>query len=116
LDETREAWFSAEIRLVGYVGRSARYFRDTVFLFRAREWKEAQERAISLGRSREEEYLNGESVQVHWRLKEIVTLDLIGNDDLNGAEVHSQLLPVGDVSVPPEDELNPEQSEPTQTI
>ena len=116
LDSKGREWFSAQIRFVCYVAGSPKFYRDTVIVFRALEWRDAQERAVSLGRSREEHYENGEALPVHWRLQNVVSLDWIANHDLDGSEVHSHLIPVGDVPVPNEDELNPEQSHPIQTI
>lgn len=114
--ELVQLWFSAQIRLICYIAGSAKYYRDTVLIFRASSWDDAQTRGVALGRSHEEEYQDADGLPVHWRLKEVVTLDWIGDGDLDGVEVHSHLLPVGDVPVPREGELTTHMSEPTQSV
>lgn len=42
---------------------------------------------MEIGRNREESYANGEGDRVVWRFAEVVTVDELRADDLDGAEV-----------------------------
>jgi hypothetical protein len=113
--EVRGAWFSAQTRLVCFIDGVPQYFRDTIHLLRAEGWDEALKRAIALGRRKEAEYQNANSVLVRWKLREVLTLDILAEGELDGAEVHSELAPL-EVALPlEEDELDPERSEPVRT-
>jgi hypothetical protein len=83
-------WFSSKVRLVVLLEKEGAWrYADSVLVFRAADFGEAFQRALALGRELEEEYLNGEGEKVRWRLKEIVSLDVL-DDDLDGAEVYSE--------------------------
>jgi hypothetical protein len=74
-------------------------------------------RALNIGKSQEKSYLNAEDQLVVWKVKEIVSLDLIQTQSLYGAEVYSEpaeLLPGDLVSF--DHEFHPEDSHPTQTV
>jgi len=90
---------------------------DCVHIFRAEEWDDALQRAIVLGREHEKEYRNAEGHAVRWRLMEVVSLDLIRSETLDGAEVHSTLteIPSAD-AVAFDATFNPEESRPVQTF
>lgn len=113
-----QKWFSAKARLVSIVeGGGAKMYLDTLWVFTASDWDAALQRAVALGRVREEEYRNAEGRRVHWALKEILSLDRISGEKLDGAEVHSSLM-----DVPAEEqtilasEFQPESSAPVQTL
>jgi hypothetical protein len=90
---------------------------DSIFVFRAIDFQDAFHRAIQLGRESENEYLNHLGGRVRWRLKEIISLDVIRKESLDGAEVYSESVNVPeDEDIPFEAVFDPEQSEPTQTI
>jgi hypothetical protein len=110
-------WFSARIRLVCLLeGSGAQRFQDSVVVFRARDFADAFRRALEIGRGHEEEYLNGDGERVAWRLKEVLSLDVV-HGDLDGAEVSSEPVDVLDeVRDPFETTYAPESSDPTQTI
>lgn len=114
----REQWFSSRLRLVCVIeGSGATRYQDSVHLFRAGDFEEAFQRALDLGRACEESYLNPDKKRVRWRLKEIVSLDIITADQLDGAEVYSEPVPLEEgVEIPFDATFTPETSRPTQTI
>jgi hypothetical protein len=90
---------------------------DSILLFKSENFDSASKRALELGQSLERNYLNGDNQQVIWKLKEIISLDLIGGNSLDGAEVYSEPVKI------PSDEITtflekfePEKSIPTQTV
>ncbi len=90
---------------------------DSVHVFRAEDYDDAQARALSIGRSHEQEYNNHEEMLVRWRFKEIVSLDAIKPDDLDGAEVYSEPFELeDDERIPFDTVFHPEDSEPTSTL
>ena len=110
-------WYSSKVRLVVLMEKQgATRYSDSVFLFRAEDFDQAFQRALELGRAQEEEYVGGEGEKVRWRLKEVVSLDVLG-DELDGAEVYSE-----PVSLAPGEAyafdvaFEPEKSQPTQTV
>lgn len=112
-------WFSAKVRLVCFVeSAGARYYMDVIHVFRAVDWQDAMQRAIALGRDHEQTYTNADGHKVSWRLKEVLTLDMLLAPVLDGAEVNSALLeiPPGEAESLVEDSLRPQDSQPTQTL
>jgi hypothetical protein len=85
----------------------------SVFVFRAPDWESARARAIELGRQSEKAYANVEGERVDWRLMSVETLDLLGDEIIDGREVYSEPVPVGDESL--DLVLHPEDSRPTQS-
>ena len=110
------SWFSARVRLVAFAeGRGATHQMECIHVFRGADWDAAFQRALELGRSHEEEYVNADGALVRWRLAEVVSLDMLRSDDLDGAEVYSEISdipPGGERSA----EIAPERSQPTQTL
>lgn len=111
-------WFSARVRRICLVeGKDATLANDSIYVFRAEDFESAFERALELGRRAEQEYFNEEGSRVSWKLSEVLSLDAVQHEDLDGAEVYSEF-----VDVRPEKALrltsqfSPEKSEPTQTI
>src|SRR3954469_10548280 len=83
-------WFSTKVRLLVLLEKQgATRYADSVFLFRAGDFDEAFQRALALGRSQEEEFLGGEGERVRWRLKEVVSLDVL-DDPLDVLEIYSE--------------------------
>ena len=112
------SWFSAKIRFVCLIDRTGTdVYNDSVLLFRAEDWEDAFQRAIQLGREEEEEYFNDSGERVRWRLKEVIFLNIILKDSLDGVEVHSEWVdvPKGEV-LPFETVFHPEESDPQQTF
>ena len=109
-------WYSSKIRLACLIqGVGLTRYMDSVVLFRAKDFKGAMKRALEFGKRQEEEYLNAEKELVRWRFKEVVSLDIIEHDDLDGVEVHSDFID-SDEQVDFNVEFTPEKSKPTQTI
>jgi hypothetical protein len=114
---TRMEWFSAKVRTVCLVeNHGATSYMDTVFIFRARNFQDALRRAIESGRRTEEEYLNAYQERVKWRLKEVISLDVIASESLDGAEVFSESFDVSEnETIPFDSEFYPERSQPRHT-
>lgn len=112
------AWFSAKVRLVLLIaGSDAVEYRDSIFVFRSTDFPPAFQRALAIGRSQEEQYENAEGRLVRWRFKEIVSLDIIQTDELDGAEVYSEPVDLEEgAKIEFETSFEPELSKPTQTI
>lgn len=116
--QTDRQWYSARVQLVAIVepGR-ANSVMDSIHVFRASDWDDALRRAVALGRGHEQEYVNADGDRVQWRLREVLSLDLIRADDIDGAEVHSAISDVtADDALSLATELHPERSRPAQTI
>lgn len=112
------SWFSTKIRVVCFIGtHEAIRYADSVHLLEAADFKEAFQKALSVGRSHEEEHLNGDNEWVRWRLKELISLDMLADGIFDGCEVYSEPRPLtGDDLMLAESDLCPEKSLPTQTI
>lgn len=111
-------WFSARVRLVCLMeGSGADRFQDSVIVFRARDFRDAFQRALTIGHDREETYLNGHGERVAWKFKEVFSLDII-QGELDGTEVYSEPVELGPGDPDPFDVVvyAPGRSEPTQTI
>lgn len=113
-----EMWFSTMLRFITSVeGAGPTTYVRSVFVFRAPDWESANRRALDLGKASEETYLNADAQHVTRQLMRVETLDLLGDEIVDGREVYSEPEPVGDevadkvelLSLPPED------FEPTQS-
>jgi hypothetical protein len=111
-------WYSAKIRLAVLIeGQGAVDYSDSVYLFRSTDFESAFYRALAIGRTCEREYLNADKKRVRSRLKEIISLDIVTADDLDGAEVYSEPVALEEgAQIPFDATFNPERSRPTQTI
>ena len=119
MNETQDAhWFSAKVRLVCLIEPTgAVRHMDSVYVFRSVDFQTAFKRALDLGKSQERAYLNADNKRVEWKLAEIVSLDIIAAESLDGVEVYSEPVDLAPRDALPIDvELHPERSEPTQTI
>jgi PAS domain-containing protein len=114
----RKRWFSARVRLVGYVddGEATIPYHDSIHVFRASDWDDAFERALALGRSHEERYVNANGDEIRWRLKEVLSLDLVARNRIDGAEVHCMTGRLAAEERNSEGVLDPEGSNPGQTV
>jgi Domain of unknown function (DUF4288) len=109
----RDQWFSTAVRLRTAVdGASSVTDARSVFVFRARDWESARERALELGRGAEESYLNGDGQRVERRLLGVETLDLLGDELVDGREVYVEVVPVGESTGAAG---RPEESRPSQS-
>jgi hypothetical protein len=110
-------WFSCKLRMVVLLEKQgATRHADSVFLFRAEDFDAAFQRALELGRAEEDDYIGGEGEKVRWRLKEIISLDILG-EELDGAEVYSEPVALAAGETYNFDaSFEPEKSKPTQTV
>ena len=111
-------WFSTKVRLVCLIEPiGAVRYMDSVYVFRSADFQTAFKRALELGKSQEKTYFNVDKQKVVWKLTEIVSLDMITAESLNGAEVYSEPVDLAPGEAFPMDAaLYPELSEPTQTL
>ena len=119
MNETQDThWFSAKVRLVCLIEPTgAVRYMDSVYVFRSADFQTAFKRALDLGKSQERSYLNANNKRAEWKLVEIVSLDIIAAESLDGVEVYSEPVDLAPGDAFPIDvELHPERSEPTQTI
>jgi hypothetical protein len=92
-------------------------YMDSLVVFVSADFESAFEAALQLGRRLEREFLNENGQRVRYRLKQIISLDLIRADSLDGAEVYSEPVWLQPEDAEPFDtSFEPEASEPTQTI
>lgn len=112
-----DVWFSARLRRVCLVEKKkATIAMDTIYIFTADGFESAFQRALAIGRATEEEYVNADGERVRWKLKEILSLDLLRSAKLDATEAYSELLDLPlDEQVDFDAVLNPEASVPVQT-
>jgi len=92
-------------------------YLDSLIVFQSTDFDSAFTRALELGRKQESMYLNAENHQVVWKLKEVISLDIIDSEALDGVEVYSEHVDLSpDEIIPFNAEFHPEQSKPRQTI
>lgn len=111
-------WFSTKVRLVCLLERSgATRYMDCVHVFRAADFENARHVALRLGQKHEEEFKNRDGELVRWRLQKLVSLDLLGPELVDGAEVYSEPVELEPGLVIAFDAVfRPEDVEPTQTV
>lgn len=98
--------------------KGGNHYMDNVYLFKCDyDWDKAFQKALEIGRRQEEEYINMDGQIVKWKLKEIISLDVIQKLSPAGTEIYSE--PVwfkDDESIDFNAKFNPEESEPKQTV
>ena len=110
-------WFSTRIRLACIVKpKGLQRFMDSIYVFRSTDFDNAFRKAIDIGRSQEKTYLNDAQELVEWRLKEIISLDLIRTESIDGAEVYSEPVEPTASDLAFNNAFHPEDSNPTQTL
>ena len=118
-DVNEEAdWFSACLRLVVLIEHEgATHYADSVVLFHASTWDAAFARALELGRGLETSYRNSDGQEVRWRLASVLTLDHLGPELPDGAEVHwrTKDLAAAREAIAFDVALEPEKSRPGQS-
>ena len=113
---SKQHWFSATLRFytvvadVGKIGGE-----DSVFLVRAEDFKAAFRKFLAVGKKTEKSYKNAFGKEVRVRFVEIVTIDQIDEDDLDGAEVISLSISDEDPAITFSSPLDPDKSRPTHT-
>lgn len=111
--ESDARWHSAKVRMARMVeSRGCDTLVDHVIVYRAlvHSWLRS---ALAIGRSLERTE-HGES-RIEWRLAEVLTIDVLNSQDLDGAEVHCKFIDMvpGD-SVPFGAEPHPKASTPVR--
>lgn len=113
-------WFSTRVRIACLIeGVGLTRYMDSIFVFTAEDFDSAMKRALTLGHAEEDEYKNEQDETVRWRLKEIITLDAVQSDALDGAEVYSEPVapePDEKLRITFDTEFAPESSAPIQTV
>jgi uncharacterized protein DUF4288 len=110
-------WFSTKIRLACIVEpKGLQRFMDSIYVFQSTDFDAAFRKAMDIGRSQERNYLNDADELVQWRLKEIISLDLIRPQSLDGAEVYSEPVEPAASDFLIDNAFHPEDSNPTQTL
>jgi|ERR1051326_862572 len=81
-----QSWYAAKLRFVVLLETTgSENASDSVFLLRSDSFESAFTRALELGRAEETEYVGGTGERVRWRLKEIVSLDVLKATELDGS-------------------------------
>jgi hypothetical protein len=88
---------------------------ESLILFLAHDYSEAQNRASELGIAREVDYVNSTGKKVSWRLKKIVTLDELDETMEDGREVYSRLIEISPPDISTNSEYGPADSTPYNT-
>lgn len=85
-------WWSASCKIICLVNQKPGEIggMQSTHLIRAEDYDDAFEKAIAVGKSLEESYVGGSGGSVDWKFTEIVTLDRIGDELVDGVEVYSQ--------------------------
>lgn len=110
-------WFSTKIRLACIIKpKGLQRFMDSIYVFRSTDFDDAFRKALDIGRSQEKNYLNDADELVEWKLKEIISLDLIKPPSLDGAEVYSEPVEPAARDFLSDTAFHPEDSNPTQTL
>jgi len=110
-------WFSGRIRFAVIIETIGLHrYSDSIYLFQAMDFETAFQKIIEIGRNNEDSFVNEDKQKVVWKLAEIISLDIIRSESLDGAEIYSEPVPGEDPSLTIEHNLHPELSEPTQTV
>ena len=96
-------WFAALLRVICFVDDADQedlLQDEVVHVFRATDRDAAFLRALELGHGQEHQYLNHEGAVVQWRFDRVsLKLQHFSTEDLDGAEVSSQLSRQGVLAV-----------------
>lgn len=113
-----DTWYTAKLRFVVMVEPvGGDTLNDCIYLFRAVDFGAAFQRAITIGESAQKQYHNVEGRRVLWRFKEVISLDIIRTNDLDGAEIYSEPIHLKKEEIIPfETQFYPSGSNPIQTI
>ena len=91
-------------------------YDESVIVFRARDFANAFERALEIGKAQEKRYKNGQGQSVRWALVEISNLDYVGRK-IDGAEVASKLHSrISAKPISPKQRFHPQRSKPNQSF
>jgi hypothetical protein len=84
---SNERWYSTAVRILCHVDGVIVDCWEPVHVFQARDDHHSFERALELGRSHNEEYLNRDAESVRWEFIQVLTLDTLGDELRDGHEV-----------------------------
>jgi hypothetical protein len=111
------SWFSTKLRFAVIIETKGLVrYSDSIYLFHSTDFKDAFQRALEIGHCKEQCYINGDGQQVVWKFAEVISLDIIQSDSMEGTEIHSEPVSASDPLLTIKHEFHPELSEPTQTI
>ncbi len=115
---SKRTWFSAKLRFVIMIENlGGKTLNDCVFVFKSEDFETAFIKAISIGEHNEAQYKNMDGECVVWKFMEVISLDIIGREMLDGAEVYSEPIHLNEKDILPFDSVfNPKASRPIQTI
>jgi len=106
-------WYSAELRFCTVTSADGKVSEeDSIFLVRAEEFEEAFQKFLALGRRREESYKNMYGHDVRVRFVEILTINEVFHDTLDGAEVWCESRDAEDPNFTIDTPLDPAASKP----
>jgi hypothetical protein len=112
-----ETWFSTRLRFAIIIeSQGLVRYSDSVYLLSAADFDSAFQRALVIGQKNQRQYENADRQQVVWKFAEVLALDVIRADSLDGAEVYSEPVPAVDPSWTINQAFHPEASRPTQTV
>lgn len=81
-------YFSCKLRLLIFIGDGlATRANDQVYVFKATNFSTAFKRALDLGMTAEHTYRNHINQDVKWHFAEVIFLDILPSQDLDGVEV-----------------------------
>jgi hypothetical protein len=108
-----DMWFSALLSVAVSVDAEPSSIWRTVIVFEADdEWESARQRALALGRMKEQTYKNDDGATVAHRLVAVETLDMLGEQIADGRDVHFESREVAGGSL---SSGSPEEIPPTQS-
>jgi hypothetical protein len=114
---TGETWFSTRLRFAIIIETQGLVrYSDSGFLLRAVDFESAFQRALEIGHKNQRQYANADSQRVVWKFAEVLALDIIRAESLDGAEIYSEPVAGVEPAWTVDQAFNPEASRPTQTI
>lgn len=112
--------FSSKVRFICIVEQKAVFFNDSIVVFESENFEQAFKEVIKISKSKEKTYKNNDNIEVMWKLKEILTLDIINNGEKVNLgnkinfEVYNENIDINSTLF--EYKCEPEKSDPAQTI
>lgn len=118
--ETKKLLFSSKVRFVYIVDNKANFFQDTIIVFDSDDFETAFKFVLDTSKLKEKSYFNIDNKEVIFKLKEILTLDIINlgekisfNSKIN-FDVYSENIDIDNELF--DFDFKPEKSDPFQTI
>lgn len=109
--------YSASLRFYSVTEHEGKWdTEDVIFLVKASTFEEAFKKFLDLGHRREADYIGSEGHRCTVRFAKIVTVDLLGEQDRDGAAVCAVMLPDDGSVITVDWPLDPESSQPRPSI